>query len=411
MQLWEWSTSLTTEDDPQGALEYFYVTDMVEYLKHRLEQFRGQRFIVKGPQGIGKTATRQYLGDLQTTRSYRWSTTKGLNEDADSSLSEERAENFRRLLREKITANYGTPDDYDNPYTTDYIETGLFKNTSQHNRYAVDFAKFLQDTGLTKSLTQFLVRCLPVRDIASINEEVEYKSLWENQTIVVDFPDYDKKAKSQMLKDIHRFQELMDRIRIWGQGRALKEGGERKAPNVVVFWQKEISIEDHLHWGKYTPKDIETPTANEMAKFVRENFDFVTFEPGALELLARYARCVWRWFKKYICICLESNGLDVDTTVEDVKQLIGLKELYEDWKRELSIPFPKSPPKIKKAIEIIQYLQLNGATKTSVLIEHFFTKAKSGKNQCSRMLNKLQEREYVNYDYVDREKVWRFSKI
>lgn len=341
-------------------------------LLRRLTHTQGNNIIVLANQGIGKTTARLILSQklFPKAASIKWESLKTL---------------YSKLPK-------GFSSGYDG-------ETLLEEVMQQGKGYKLGM----------RSTQNAAERILGKTRVNELKTEAVISGLTDDEvkTLLIDFPDYDKRSRGQMLKDLKDFQQL------WI---AITEATDyAQTINIVVFWQKEL-YGGHFSFGKWDVVELKPFKPEELASYYTEinwleKQGSEPFTHKALLHLAILARGVFRWFKKYIRICLDAyydeleSGNDILLITEtDVKNWITLDRLLDDWNRELMEVFPKSKGHRRKAIEILVHLQEHGKTTQAELQQLYYGPESSDKMTCSRTLAKLEEHGYILRSYDGREK-------
>lgn len=188
--------------------------------------------------------------------------------------------------------------------------------------------------------------------------------------------------------------------------------------NLVIFWQEELWGADHFLKGKFDVFRLKPFKPEELAEYYIKKFEGPDpFTRKALIIIAELSRGIFRWFKKYIRICLDRQKFMISKSmgeelrrlqkmkidVEQVKEWVTLGQLLEDWNRELIAIFPRSRGNRKKAVIVLRFLREKGPTDQSTNDKTFFG---GNKMACSRLLNRLEAYDYVKSEYKGRTKVW-----
>jgi len=214
--------------------------------------------------------------------------------------------------------------------------------------------------------------------------------------ILIDFPDYDKRSRGQMRKDLKDFGEWWEQICDVANEYA-------QEPNIVIFWQEEL-WGDHFTFGKWDIVRLRPFNPTKLREHYSEKFGSCDpFTPQALEYVAGLARGIFRWYKKYLRICLdkwydlqEKEGVVSPITNANVNNWITIQHLIDDWDRELTTIFPRSRFQRHKAVAIIRYLNEHGDTSQLKLQETFYGEDNKAKIACSRLLTGLEESGYIS---------------
>ena len=136
------------------------------------------------------------------------------------------------------------------------------------------------------------------------------------------------------------------------------------------------------------------------------------FTPDALLELATMSRGVFRWFMRYIDLCLDNQILkllnddyDLETlTLDDVHAIIKPSQIVREWENEFKALYPRADTNRLTAEIIMRYLQKNGMTAQQTIRETFFDPSGKGATACTRMLTKLEANGNIIRTNVGREK-------
>jgi len=399
-KIFKWTTALTTE---QAESPDYVETRESLILKNRLTRLRGQLIAVLGMQGIGKTALRQHLAEeLDNTLSLKWSG----------------ARDFARILTEAT--------DYDEFLAPDGYAAALIKAVnrrlgyvalSSETHYISKLIKegFNIDTQLMgviyrwsqgqaannlslKAGDAFIPQAeayLSSRDLARVQDTYARAAVHQLDTILIDFPDYDRRTRAQALRDLNEFQLLWEKMNFTpGAG----YNPDDETPNLVLFWQAEAWQADHFFQGKFTVLRLRVLTAAELTNLYINKFgDPWPFTEEALEALATLSRGIPRWYKKYIGLCLDEYLIENPELVTPhyIAEWITIDQLAEDMNRELMNIFPRSKKHRQRTAIVQLFLQEHGPTAQMDLTQRFFGPDEAAESESSRFFSKLEEGGYV----------------
>lgn len=206
----------------------------------------------------------------------------------------------------------------------------------------------------------------------------------ELNAILIDMPDYGKKDRRLITRDLSGIQEL------WA---ALLKANDGMGQPMVLFFQKEL-FSGHFFLGKLQCVELKPFTAEELVAAYKLTFpDTHPFEEAALLEVAKISRGIFRRFKKYVLQCLQefaSAANKPTITVEDVQRAISLEQIVADMELQLCDVFPKAEHRTL-AVHILEYARkhpgLNQAELAEALEVDAFT--------LSRILPKLQLHGYI----------------
>ena len=208
--------------------------------------------------------------------------------------------------------------------------------------------------------------------------------------LFIDFPDYSKKSRANMNKDLRDVENL------W---KTMQERKERipHSQVMVLGIQKEM-FGGHFFFGKMDIVELSPLKPEEMLEAYKKKWqDTEPFTPEALLLVAELSRGIFRRFLKYIQRCIEETTLEkkgFPITVESVKEAVTLNQLMKDMDLELSELFTNKEQKmlaVKLLNCIREHKQIN-QTKIAELLD-------ASDMAVSRMVGKLEA-----YGYIKRER-------
>lgn len=383
LNVYLWTQNLSAEQCLPIDTDYRWTQEMRRVLR-RLKLGTNNMIAIIGYQGSGKTAARENLvwalnnyDQSKWVKSFKWHDV----ETIFSSIIDGGNENMQQYVQNVIyAANQKIKKQY------------LKRNMINFGYHEEDFSKC--EAILTKN------------ELTKIKYESIISAAYEEKqaTLIIEFPDYDKRSRGQMLRDLEAFREWWDEI--------TEDSGYLTNVNIVIFFQKEL-WGGHFSFGKFDVVELKPFSPLELVLLYETTYkNSDPFTEEALELIGGLARGIVRWFKKYIGICLESFYDEWERTQEirritadDVKQWITISHLAEDWERELIEVFPKSRGLRRKAVELMRYLFEHGEISQNKLTEQLFGDDGAARTTSSRLLAKLEEYDYVTRVPGGREKI------
>lgn len=406
--LYKWACRLTAE---QKEEENYVPSKEARMLLRRLLTTRGNLIAVIGLQGSGKTALRQWLlreilKAERTAYSAKWTSEDELVRNILGELSfegfyedDEYLENLRIEFIKKLYGSLKQP--LLGPSVSEEL-LKIFKSKLKGKEIDILTGWLLKkDVELNEKVISAVEEFLGKSKVNFLREELIKGKIETADTILIDFPDYDKNSRGRMIKDLENFQAW------WEENIAHYEGYEQ-GPNIVIFFQKEL-FSGHFSFGKFDVIELKPWSAESLADYVNKNFPGHPFSQEALLKVAALSNGIWRRFKKYIRICLDyamDEGINT-ITVEHVKKWISLEQLMKDMELELMDIFPKNKELRKKAVIVLQTLQEKGKIDQPSITEEIFD---GNKMQASRVLNALESYGYISCRYENRVKVWSVEK-
>ncbi len=413
--IYRWAFLLTTE---QSQTVNFLVTDTLKELLYDLLNGTNLLIAVLGFQGTGKTAARQYLADnLPSTASLKWTDDHAMTDtlirllqkrERTSSSKYDYIPSEELLIRNALLEAAGTSIENLHYVTEAVVASGL------RGRKHESLVLFLQSPNkqTKQPVWPYIKKALGPRRLREVKTKYTRDIASEFRNILIDFPDYDRKMRGLRQRDLARFQILWERVS--------SEDGyygyyDLPIPNIVVFWQEELWDDLHFLEGKFQIVKLEPLRPEQLANYYIDYFRGTEpFTRESLLYIADLTRGVWRWFKKYIGLCLrELRGgrTEEPITVDAVRELIATDTISHDWSRELATLWPRERGMRRKAVQIIRYLQENRdrAIPQSELAGNFFggTTGRAA-TACSRFLDRLEENGYIMRKRVGQSKVVRY---
>jgi hypothetical protein len=391
MNRYKWTQDLCAEQNVPYDKDFLWTTETKRLIR-RLKLTGNNMVAVIGNQGSGKTATRENiqveLSDWGTnTRSLKWRSNAGIFEDiGDAEIMLEYQDSVALAAGDKMQK----------------------KSQVAKMNYDFDINRIRDsDNKMAKySIFKRAIKELTTKEIGKLQyDAIVTTAVGGGLTFLIDFPDYDKHNRAQMLKDLTRFREWWDEI--ISQDAKFGEGINI---NIVIFFQKEL-WGGHFAFGKFDVMELKPFKAAEMVNYYRDIFKGLEpFTEESLTYLAGLSRGIMRWFKKYIRVCFENlyDAQDADASIDtisidNVKQWITVTQLAEDWDRELMEVMPKSRGMRVKAVEVMRYLYECGGATQADITENIFGGERTA---ASRLISKLEL-----YGYLHREKQGRENMI
>jgi len=346
-QIYDWGVKLSREEDESPILPRLEWARLVNRLAHTT----GNLIKIVGPQGVGKTTLARYL---------------------ETELKKHKGKDgviYRKPL--KGQESFGTYETSLVPETVKMIE-------------APPNVKF-------------------PRVVIKRERDWYWLPVYENaDTIIVDLWDYTKSSQRSIVKALDAMQEFwLHRCK-----KQKKEGAP--IPNFVVFLQKE-ALPLHFFLGKFEYFELKPWKPEDLVKYYINTFgDSFPFQEEALSEVAFLSRGIFRKFKQYIVACLDwalehgPAGLK-EIKVENVHTLITVEKLTQDMELQLCELWPRSRENRVFAVKVLRYLREHGPTSQKKLASEIFA---DNLMACSRLLNKLEQFEFVKSEKKGVERIW-----
>lgn len=432
LEIRQWASQRVTEYSGNSPGAYLETVDS-QILLNRLEDIpRGQAIAVIGLQGSGKTALKEYLSaTLSRSLSFKWTTQKKVKDFVLSTIQyetpydsafEENTEADKIMSKLNNILNLPIYNEYNISIVCSNIMNFIKSSDPKEHtvvyeyilylfgNYEDDPLKELQIKGnMLENIIPKIKKSLGNDVVNEIKNEIFIDSVNNAGTILIEFPDYDKRSRGQSIRDLRNFQEFLEDLFNNQKSTGIQTPD---LPNLVIFFQQELWEDDHFMKGKFESIYIKPFTEEELSDYYIKTFGGA--EPFTLEALlyiGKLSRGIFRWFKKYISICIERmdlNKIDV-ITAEIVMDWITSDIMYEDWKRELGNVF-KGVGRIRKALEILKYLIEKGVVEQDAIMKDFFGDDGSARTACSRALNKLEEKGYISKEQKGRRNLVKFIR-
>jgi len=392
-EIYQWSSELTAEQEAKPG--YYLWTDEDRKLLFRLMNTKGNLIAVIGLQGSGKTALKEALSNELSKKRCKHLSLKWINGRAQ--LEKETYSSLKGdleliiMLVEKLIRIQGKgkafkilEKEFGKNIANDLFwlyenELDLSNGTRQHfKRKLMSFFPKLM------TLTKYLGK---EKDIFEKENLLDF--LFSASCILIDTPDYDKRNRREMIRDLNALQALWEELNEYSY-----EVGDYP-PNMVVFFQKEL-FQGHFFFGKMLVHEKKPLNPRQMADYFEKRFPDHPFAREALEELAALSRGIFRRFKKYIQTCLENYYLSQDIskiTVEHVKKWISMDMLIRDMELELLDIFPKRKEQRVMTVKLLRYLhERGGVASQKEIAEDLF---EGEKMACSRLLRTLESHGYI----------------
>jgi hypothetical protein len=196
-------------------------------------------------------------------------------------------------------------------------------------------------------------KILPAKTLDKIRVNAILEFLNENvHTLLLDMPDYSQKGCWKINKDLDDIGTL------WS---LLKQNSQ---VNILVCLQQELVMkEPHLILGKMDKILLKTLTEEQLLEAYRQFFNgYEPFEEESLKLIAELSRGVFRRFKNYVRLSLETalfeGASNHRIALDLVRRAITDDQLRMDMDLELS-DFFKNPEKKLQAFNILGFIRDN----------------------------------------------------
>jgi dephospho-CoA kinase len=354
-ELLDWSSELTAEAGHSEEWYYsenYYWTPQARRVLAKLQSTKRALIGVVGVQGVGKTATMRMI----------WRTLVKGCFDYDHVIAVKVPESGGLTTALKTALN---PPDSDYSRLEDMLghlmAERLFHDSILQRRVRSrdrELAEKVENTSATfDDLDVLKLRTLiPQRVVRELEMEALRRLLEYQKVIMIDMPDYPRHDRRLIARDLDDIAGLWNRLMVSAQA---------KETSLIVFIQKEtFSAADHFFYGKCDIIPLMPLTLKQLLDaYIIKWRSYAPFTEEALQYIAKMSRGVFRRFKRYIGLALETWIADrVQVPVagglidlEAVKKSVTNEEVMRDMDKELDGIFRKREQK-EKALELIKKL-------------------------------------------------------
>jgi len=351
--VYDWAARLTAEASGRDA-EYYW-TPQTERLVTKLKLSKRALIGVVGVQGAGKSAAMRAINDELK------------HELPDSTLAVKVPESGGLTAALKTAFN---PPDADYSRLEDLLgqvmADRLFHDSILQQRVR-SRANHAGDTELAKEIEKInatfdetdvmkLRTLIPQRIVRELEAKALGRLLESQKVIMIDMPDYPKHDSRLIARDLDDIAGLWNRLMVSAQA---------TETSLVVFIQKEtFSAADHFFYGKCDIVPLMPLTVKQLLDaYIIKWAGYAPFTEEALQYVAKMSRGVFRRFKRYIGLALETQIVeraqaDISSSLIDleaVKKSVTNEEVMRDMDKEFDGIFRKREQK-EKALEIIKKL-------------------------------------------------------
>jgi hypothetical protein len=332
-KVYMWAASGVSESISSNESDKFYETPVYKSLRFKLKNTESSLSLVIGLQGTGKSRILRQLNN-EGTYWFKWS------------------KNWKEELWQRGCAQSAYWDILAYEYE-DQVHAYLKAGQSQRANKVGD-PRTIMDRKETSLMEAFLgkSKCNELKDHAISS------FIYSTKIILIDMPDYSRSNANALVHDIaeiQRFWESMD---------------HRGNTHLVIAIQKELVLKaPNFFWGKcdkYTVEPLTTPQLIEAYKL--SNPDGEVFEPAALQLLAELSRGIFRRFKKYMRLTIETDYQKLPITKDIVERAVTDDTVFQDTDQELADLFDDEE-KRRCASRILGYLRSHNEVNVKTIAE------------------------------------------
>lgn len=214
--------------------------------------------------------------------------------------------------------------------------------------------------------------------------------------IFIDLPDYNKKNKDAMSRDLREIESIWKQITDREARRAYRYE-ERPLPTFVLGIQKEM-FGGHFFLGKLITVELTPMKPNEMVEAYKSKWGTVEpFTEEALILTAQLSRGIFRRFLKYIRKSIEAAAIGnshFPITSDIINREITTKQLVADMDLELTDVFQNNREHKEMAVKTLHLLREKQVNQKEIAEYLNVDEATA-----SRLVKKLE-----TYGYIKRER-------
>jgi len=235
---------------------------------------------------------------------------------------------------------------------------------------------------------QFRESLLPVGVRKQAERDAAEGLLTTPKWLLIDLPDYPKRDPRRIARDIEIIQ------RIWNSALLAERN-----PNIILFIQAEtFATEDHFFFGKLLIYRIDPFRPEQLIEHFKKIFPESPFTDDALNYVAKLSRGIFRRFKRFLGLALETWLESGDQTktidLEFAKGALTDAEIAREMDLELSQIFKHGRLK-EFAVKIIAKLM----QVREIQQKQLATEMNMSESALSKMLDKLED-----YGYCTRER-------
>ncbi|RLG16389.1 hypothetical protein DRN63_04235 [Nanoarchaeota archaeon] len=238
-EIYQWSIELTAEQEANP--DYYLWTDEDKKLLFKLMNTRGNLIAVIGLQGSGKTALREALSNELAKKGIKPLSLKWLNghaqleEESNRSLMGDLE--FVIMFVDELIKSQGKEKAFKilvKEFGRDAAEDFFRIHKYEEETYKKEASEYYK-----QKLAKFIPRLLTLTKYFGKRKEVFEKEIFLSflhsaSCILIDTPDYDKRNRREMVKDLNALQSLWEELSEYSI-----EIGDYP-PNIVIFFQKEL---------------------------------------------------------------------------------------------------------------------------------------------------------------------------
>jgi hypothetical protein len=407
-EIYSWASQLASESRKLDWVFHWYVwPDAVREIIRKLETTSGEIFGLVGFQRVGKSSALQAIFRSrieQADRQWREGGEKGPVPRHTYRIVLFKWRRESELFRSLLNGSHEASESFLSAYLPELLQRSSIHTPSVRSRSGMLYklsvleheAKSLTSrlaaerdpefyaSGAAHEEVDRLERKFDKATLKKLRETAWLRVFGQNETILIDTPDYSKTDRRLMAKDLEGIYWLWNTL--------ASSATSAITPNIVLAIQKEM-FRDHFFFDKMEKVELEPLKPQQMVEAYRKRFKGIEpFTEDALFTLARMSRGIFRRFLRYITLTLQhwetKKSGPIDTTI--VKEAVTVERLAEDMELELVELFPKQSDLRLQAVRLLILLE-DGPRKQTELVEELGMEDYA----MSRLLAKLELHRYI----------------
>jgi hypothetical protein len=399
--VYDWASRLTAE---AGGSEEYYWTPETERLVTKLKMTKRALVGIVGVQGAGKSATMRAIRDQlknefpNSTAAVKVPESGGLMDAFRSTYDALYRGQVERLIKQKVVNDFG--------FDPVFLHRAERLASRIHDlETSVQVGRLRRrEIKEWECLSLGICGLVPRRVVHELEDQALQALINAQRLVLIDMPDYPKRDRRLIARDLDDLQGLWNRLMM-----------NNRDVSIVVFIQKEtFNHADHFFYGKMDLTDLLPLTSAQLLEAYARKWDgYAPFTEEALQYIAKMSRGIFRRFKRYIGLTIETRiperaQADVSSApigLEVVKKSVTDEEVMRDMDKELDGIFRKREQK-EKALELVKHLAaseafgfyINNATQ---IVEHAMkqdevsSRLDISEMAASRLLRELEQHGYI----------------
>lgn len=372
VNVYKWASYLTAED--RVLIEAYYWTQSAKTLLFKLKNVEQALIGVIGLQGTGKTTTLEMLASEVYSKQTK---TAFINWTPDwFEQFKERAGVYRNYKGSIYDEAWFKAEAYAQAHKP------ILGKTVSH-----DLLSDLEDHTMPLAKAKLI---LGTRKCKELLQQSVYWALSEMRYIFIDLPDYSKKSRGNMIRDLRDVETL------WKKLQQIPYSGSGLFHVFLIGCQKEL-FGGHFFFGKMDVVEIKPLKPNELVQAYKQKWKSVEpFTEEALLLIAELSRGVFRRFLKYIVLSIET-AVNIRPEEKEkpldrklVEEAVSMEQIMQDMDLELSEVFKDKTKKVQAVKLLTMLRQVKEANQKEIATELDINEMNAG-----RLVKKLEAHGYV----------------